>query len=77
VKLLDNLDPCINRQLRVQHTAANAKLLEKQLQAVRAIDIRHKHQTGTLDQLQLEDQVADEPLVMLDEVDVKVGEVLV
>ena len=65
VELLHDVYPRVDGQLRVEDTAADAKLLKEQLQSVRPVDIRDKDYTFPLDQLELEDDVRQQELFVL------------
>lgn len=49
--------PRVDGQLRVENTAANAKLLKEQFQTVRSVDVGDKDDTFALDELELEDDI--------------------
>jgi hypothetical protein len=65
VKLFHHVDSGVHRQLRVQNTASDAKLLKVELQTVAAVDISDENDAFALDQLKLEDDVNQQKLFVL------------
>jgi hypothetical protein len=55
--------PGIQRQLRVQNTALDHELLQKELKAIRAVHVIHEENAFALDELELENNVGEEEFV--------------
>lgn len=62
VEFVDDVDAGVDRQFRVQNTAPDPELLEKQLKTVASVDVADKDDAFALDQFQFEDDVDQEEL---------------
>lgn len=66
--------PRVQRQLSVQNTRLDSKLLKEQLEPVRSIDIVDEEDALPLDESKLEQDVGEEELVGFRALDVVLGE---
>jgi hypothetical protein len=65
----------VERELRVEDAGLDAKLLEEQLEPVRAVDVGDKDEALAPDELELEQDIGEQELVLLGRLDVVLGQV--